>query len=163
MEALAREVGLTKGFISQLENDLTSPSVASLLRLCEVLEVPMATLFSNHPDAPLIRAAERPAIAFGGLDVEEFQLTPSSQTDFVVIQSDIAPGGGSGREPYGLKAKSEFVCVLSGELLVSLEGTSYRLAPGDSLTFGADRSRTWENPSRVTPARVLWVISPAPS
>jgi transcriptional regulator with XRE-family HTH domain len=161
MEALAQEVGLTKGFISQLENDLNAPSVASLLRLCEVLEIPMADLFSGY-DEPLIRAADRRPISLGGLDIEEYQLTPSNQTEFVVIQSSIAPGGGSGVEPYGLKASSEFVYVLAGELLVDLEGTVYRLAAGDTLTFGASRLHSWENPSRVTPARILWVVSPAP-
>jgi quercetin dioxygenase-like cupin family protein len=160
MEVVAERAGLTKGFISQLERDLNTPSVASLLRLCDVLDIPVADLFTDG-DEPLVRAAERQPIAFGGEDVQEYQLTPGAHSDFVVIQSDIAPGGGSGDEPYGLEASSEFVHVLAGDLVVELENTTYQLAAGDALTFKAARLHRWVNPSTVWPARVLWVISPA--
>jgi transcriptional regulator with XRE-family HTH domain len=157
---LAQRSGLTKGFLSQVERDLTSLSVGSLLRLCSVLELPIGELFGSGPD-PLVRAAERSPIAFGGERVDEFQLTPAGERRVLVIQSEIAPGGGSGDDAYTLDSDAEFVHVLAGVLEMEVDGHRYRLAAGDSLTFDAGASHRWHNPSSVHPARVLWVLAPS--
>jgi transcriptional regulator with XRE-family HTH domain len=160
IEQLAQATGLTKGFLSQVERDLVSPSVGSLLRVCDSLGVGVGELF--EPAAgPLVRAADRPPIAFGGAGVDEFQLTPAGERRLQVIQSDIAPGGGSGDDAYGLGSEAEFVHVLAGTLDIEVAGEAYRLAAGDSLTFDAGAARRWENASPVRPARVLWVLVPA--
>lgn len=157
---LAGRSGLTKGFLSELERDLTSPSVGSLLRVCAALELPVGELF-DADQGPLVRAAERPSVSFGGQGVEEYQLTPAGETRIQVLQSEIAPEGGSGDEPYVLGSDAEFVHVLAGELEVEVAGARDRLAAGDSLTFGAGAPHRWANPSAVLPARVLWVLAPA--
>ena len=160
LAAVAARTGLTKGFLSEVERDLTSPSVGSLLRLCAALDVSIGQLF-DADQGPVVRAAERAPIAFGGEGVDDFQLTPAGERRLLVLQSDIAPGGGSGADAYGLEADAEFVHVVAGTLDVDVAGTSFRLAAGDSMTFDAGAPRTWGNPSRSQPARVLWVVVPA--
>lgn len=157
---LAARSGLTKGFLSEVERDLTSPSVASLLRLCAALGLPVGELF-DADQGPVVRAAERTPVAFGGQGVDEFQLTPAGERRVLVLQSDIAPGGGSGDEPYSLGSDAEFVHVLEGTLDIEVAGTRYRLAAGDSLTFDAAAPHVWGDPSRSRPARVVWVLVPA--
>jgi transcriptional regulator with XRE-family HTH domain len=156
---LAARTGLTKGFLSQVERDQTSPSVGSLVRLCDALGITAGHLLDGSP-GPVVRAAERAPVRFGGEDVAEFRLTPAGEERLLVLQSDVAPGGGSGDEPYGLATSAEFVHVLSGVLDVEVAGTRHRLAAGDSLTFDAPAPHRWINPSAVLPARVLWVLVP---
>jgi transcriptional regulator with XRE-family HTH domain len=160
LSAVAARSGLTKGFLSEVERDLTSPSVGSLLRLCGALDLSIGELF-DADQGPVVRAAERAPIGFGGQGVDEFQLTPAGERRLLVIQSDIAPAGGSGTEPYSLGSDAEFVHVLAGTLDVAVAGSSFRLAAGDSMTFDAGAPHTWANPSRSQPARVLWVLVPA--
>lgn len=160
LSELATRTGLTKGFLSQVERDLASASVGSLMRLCEALRISAGELLTGS-DGPVVRAAERPPVAFGGEGIAEFRLTPSAEERFLVLQTDIAPGGGSGDEPYRLASEAEFVHVLEGTLDIEVEGTQHRLAVGDSLTFPAQAEHRWSNPSGAFPARVLWVISPA--
>lgn len=157
---LAEDTGLAKSFLSQVERDQASPSVGTLLRLCQALDVPVGELFAPT-QGPLVRAGERGPVRFGGEGVDEFQLTPSGERRLLVLQSDIAPRGGSGDEPYTLRSDAEFVHVLSGLLVVDVADASYRLAAGDSLTFDAETPHRWSNPSPVVPARVLWVLAPA--
>ena len=157
---LAERSGLTKGFLSQVERDLTSLSVGALLRVCAALELPIGELFSGGA-GPLVRAAERPPVAFGGEGVTEYQLTPAQETRLLVLESEIAPGGGSGEDAYELESDAEFLHVLEGMLDVEVAGTRYRLAAGDSLTFDAGAPHRWWNPSSARPARVLWVLSPS--
>jgi transcriptional regulator with XRE-family HTH domain len=160
LSQLAERTGLTKGFLSQVERDMTSPSVGTLVRLCDALGVAVGDLIEGTP-GPVIRAADRPAISFGGQGVSEFRLTPAGEARLLVLQSDIAPGGGSGDEAYGLAADAEFVLVLEGLLDIEVSGSRHRLAAGDALTFDAGAEHRWRNPSTVAPARVLWVLSPA--
>jgi transcriptional regulator with XRE-family HTH domain len=157
---LASRTGLTKGFLSQVERDLTSPSVGSLIRLCDALGIPAGDLLDGT-QGPLVRAADRAPVRFGGEGVSEFRLTPAGERRLLVLQSEVAPGGGSGDEPYGLPTDAEFVHVLDGSLDIEVAGTGYRLVAGDSLTLDASAAHRWSNPSRVYPARVLWVLSPA--
>jgi transcriptional regulator with XRE-family HTH domain len=157
---VADETGLTKGFISQLERDLTTASVASLVSICNVLRIGVGSLF-EPARTDLVRAGDRPRINFGGEDVTEWLLTPRSQERLQVIQGEIGPGGGSGREPYSLPADAEFVHVVSGRLEVVIEDDAYRLEAGDSLTFSGRDPHTWCNPSASEPARVLWVLTPS--
>ena len=160
LAAVAERSGLTKGFLSEVERDLTSPSVGSLLRLCATLDLTIGRLF-DADQGPVVRAAERAPIGFGGQGVDEFQLTPAGESRLLVLQSDIAPGGGSGPDPYSLASDAEFVHVLAGTLDIEVDGARLRLAAGDSMTFDASAPHTWANPSRSHPARVLWVIAPA--
>ena len=44
-EELASRTELTKGFISQLERDLTSPSIATLMDILEALGTDVASFF----------------------------------------------------------------------------------------------------------------------
>jgi transcriptional regulator with XRE-family HTH domain len=160
LATVAERSGLTKGFLSEVERDLTSPSVGSLLRVCAALDLPVGALFAAE-QGPVVRAAERAPVAFGGQGVDEFQLTPAGERRLLVLQSDIAPGGGSGEDPYRLGSDAEFVHVLEGTLEVEVDGARHRLAAGDSMTFDAGAAHTWANPSGSRPARVLWVLVPA--
>ena len=98
MAEVAEQAGLTKGFVSKLERDLANVSVASLIRLCEALDVSVGSLFEASI-GEVVRRGARPPINFGGSRVKEYLLTPSGEKRMQAILSDIEPGGGSGDEP----------------------------------------------------------------
>lgn len=161
LEDVARSTGLTKGFISQLERDMTSASVASLVKVCEALRISVGALF-EPASTSLTRSAEAPRINFGGTGLREVLLTPRGSSDLQVIRSVIEPGGGSGEEPYGLDAKAEVAYIVEGELVVALDAEEYRLAAGDTLTFSAQVPHAWHNPSKRRRAVALWILAPSP-
>jgi transcriptional regulator with XRE-family HTH domain len=156
---LAERAGVTKGFLSQIERDRTSPSVGTLLRLCRALDLPVGRLFDGA-HTPLVRAGERTPISFGGSGVSEYRLTPAEEGRVLLLLSEIAPGGGSGDEPYSLSSDAEIAHVLEGSLQIEVGGTPYTLTAGDTLTFDAGAPHRWHNPSAALPTRVLWVLAP---
>lgn len=158
---VAGAAGLTKGFISRLERDEVSPSVASLVAVCEVLGIRVGELFES-PATSVVRAAEGRRINFGGREVEEFLLTPSNQGDVQVIRSVMEPGGTGGDELYTLACNTEFVYVVRGSLVVTLATGSVQLSAGDAFTFPGREPHTWQNASDAEPCEVLWVLAPAP-
>src|SRR6202451_3596042 len=65
MAEVAEQSGLTKGFVSKLERDLANVSVASLIRLCEALDVSVGSLFQASV-GEAVRRDGYPPINFGG-------------------------------------------------------------------------------------------------
>ena len=161
IEAVAEASGLTKGFISRLERDAASPSVASLVTVCDVIGLRVGDLF-DPPDTAVVRAGEGRPINFGGKGAQERLLTPGTQQQVEVIHSIMQGGGQGGEELYTLDCDTEFVYVVSGTLDVVVEDDVTTLTAGDAMTFPGRTPHTWRNPSPDEPAEVLWVLSPAP-
>ena len=151
MADVAEQAGLTKGFVSKLERDLASVSVASLIRLCDALGVSVGSLFQT-PTGEVIRRGAYPPINFGGRKMTEYLLTPSGEKRVQAILSDIEPGGGSGAEPYALPADVEFVFVLAGQLHLVVAGEPVTLEEGDAYTFPASTEHTFRVLPEAGPA-----------
>lgn len=160
LEQLAQMTSLTKGFISLLERDMTSASVASLVKICDALHVNVGSLFQS-PQAHLCRKTDARPINFGGIALVEHLLTPR-ESSLQMIRSEIGPGGGSGSESYSLNADAEVVHVLEGRLVVSVEDGDYELGAGDTLSFSPRQAHAFHNPSRDKRAIVVWALSPSP-
>lgn len=160
MAEVAEQSGLTKGFLSKLERDLTNISVASLIRLCDALGISVGSLF-QAAKGEVVRKGEYPLINFGGKGVREYLLTPAGEKRVQAILSDIEPGGGSGDEPYSLPTDVEFAFVTAGQLRIVVAGEHITLDAGDAFTFGSRIEHTFHVLPSATPAQVLWVFSPA--
>jgi transcriptional regulator with XRE-family HTH domain len=159
MEEVAERSGLTKGFISKLERDQASASVASLARLCEALGISMGSLF-QAPEGNLVRRDAYPPVNLGGERLTEYALTPHGEQRVQAIFSEIEPGGGSGSEPYSLPADVEFVFVLEGKLRLTYGEQEVTLDGGDAFTFPPRSPHTFCAVSGRGPTRVLWVVCP---
>jgi transcriptional regulator with XRE-family HTH domain len=157
---VAEQSGLTKGFLSKLERDLTNVSVASLMRLCDALGISVGSLF-QAAKGEVVRKGEYPPINFGGNGVREYLLTPAGEKRVQAILSEIEPGGGSGDEPYSLPTDVEFAFVLAGQMRIVVAGETLTLDAGDAFTFQSSATHTFEVPPSAGPSQVLWIFSPA--
>jgi transcriptional regulator with XRE-family HTH domain len=161
LAAVATRAGLSKGFLSRLERDEVSPSVATLVTVCGILGVPVGRLFDS-PRTSLVRAGEAPPISFGGQGAHEVLLTAGDQRHLGVIRSTVEPGGSGGEELYSLACEVEFVYVLTGSIRLLLPGEIIDLHAGDAFTMPGTTPHSWLNPSQTTTCEVLWVLTPAP-
>jgi transcriptional regulator with XRE-family HTH domain len=161
IEQVADATGLTKGFLSRVERDLTSPSVASLVTLCQVLSLSIGDLFAQ-PETHLTRTAEAPRISLGGEGIVERLLTARSERRVQVLQADIEPRGAGESELYAVDCDVDVLHVVSGQIELIMTNERYSLGAGDTLTFPGREPHTWSNPSDE-PARLLWILVPAAS
>ena len=161
IDQLADSTGLTKGFISRVERDETSPSVATLVTLCEVMHLPVGSLFET-PETELVKAADAPLINLGGTGAEERLLSPRGQAKVQFIRSRVEPGGSGGPDMYTLNSEIEVLHVLTGAVEVAFVDGTVRVEAGDALTFPGREPHTWVNPDPGRPAEVVWVLVPAP-
>ncbi len=157
IEQVAASAGLTKGFISRIERDKVSPSVTTLVSICDVLDLPIGDLFATT-DAQFVRAEDAPRINLGGRSTSERLLSPRRESRVQVIRSRVEPGGSGGEELYTVNAELDFVHVVSGSLDVSFSDGTWNLAEGDSLTFDGREPHQWHS---NTGAELIWVLAPA--
>jgi transcriptional regulator with XRE-family HTH domain len=156
---LADATNLTKGFISRVERDETSPSVATLVTLCQVLSLPVGSLFDGA-ETELVTLHEAPLINMGGTGAIERMVTPRGQSAVQVLRSSLQPGADGGDELYTVNCEVEVVHLISGELQVRFSDKTVALTEGDTLTFSGSELHSWHNPGEVT-AEVLWTLVPA--
>lgn len=161
LEDVAVATGMSQGFVSRLERDQVSPSVASLVTLCSVVGLKVGQLFET-PQSQIVRAGKGSPINFGGEGAEEQLLTPGTQSHVEVIHSVIDPGGNAGDALYALDCEVEFVYVIRGTLRFTLGEQIEDLDAGDSMTFRGRDPHRWENASSTETCEVLWVMAPAP-
>ncbi len=160
LRELADRSGVSVGMISQIERDLSNPSMRVLTALRRALNIPMQTMFNDNQvdgsDDPafLRRAAKRPHIDLGPLQKE--LLTSGGNHNLQIMILTIAPGGTSGDTTLSYPAeKGGF--VLAGELTLTVDNREARLAEGDSFVFDSALSHGFRNDSDG-PAKILWVI-----
>jgi mannose-6-phosphate isomerase-like protein (cupin superfamily)/DNA-binding XRE family transcriptional regulator len=159
IDNIADATGLTKGFISRVERDETSPSVATLVKLCQVLSLPVGALFEPLQHE-VIELASAPLINFGGTGVVERMLTPRGESRVQVIRSQLAPHADGGDDYYTISCDAEVVHVLEGALTMRFPNGEVDLKAGDSMTVPGREPHTWVNRSDG-PAEVIWTIVPA--
>jgi transcriptional regulator with XRE-family HTH domain len=156
---VAEASGLTKGFLSRLERDETSPSVATLVQLCQVLSLSLGALFAE-PEIQKVSFDEAPFINLGGTGVTERLISPRAESRVQVLRSSMQPGASGGAELYTISCQVELLHVLSGGITVHFVDRNVALTAGDSLTFPGREPHNWDA-DPVTGAEVAWVIVPA--
>lgn len=159
---LAGATGLTSGFISQLERDLTSVSLSSLARICAALDVRFGEVLDPGPTGELIRRGEATGWTLPIGRHDDLLLSPQDEPRFHLMESRIPPGEGAGEEPYTFEGDIELVYVLDGTLELRVRDEVFVLAAGDTVTYAPTDPHTWRNPSADEETVVLWFTVPNP-
>ncbi len=159
-EELADRCELSKGFISLLERDLTSPSIATLMDILESLGSDLRTFFSETGDEKLVFGEND---IFVKEDPEGIRgsirwLVPSAQkNDMEPILLELGTGGETAEDdPH---EGEEFGYVLSGSLKIILGDRIERVKRDESFYFRPTAPHRLVNAGK-TPCRVLWVSTP---
>lgn len=156
-EALDRSVG----WVSQVERDISTPSIADLRHMAEVLGVPISLLFGEAAVTPeergyVVRAGARRAMGSAANGLTEELLSPDLTDSFEVIHSTFAAY--SGLDAPIRRETQEVGFIISGRLNLNIGERRFSVGPGDSFRIRGEYY-TWDNPYD-TPAVVVWVISP---
>jgi len=161
LKEVAARSGLTQSFLSQVERNLTSPSVASLRKVAQAFGVPLAAFFQGPtmPEDHVVRRSERRQLVHPKRQWRDYLLTPNLTGKLQVILSVIEPGGGSGDEPYAHDSDEECVVILRGRLEFWVGSDWYLLEEGDSIVFESRIPHRNRNPGPGQ-AEVLWITTP---
>ncbi len=158
LEELASRTELSKGFLSQLENDLTSPSIATLADITEALGVDLEQFFAKEKDEQIVFSTQDFFIDKQS-DYTIHWIVPNAQkNDMEPILIEIAPNGYSQLiEPH---SGQEFGYVLKGKIQLEFDGFSQTLKKGDTFYLKGNKAHRLKNPNQSNHAQVIWVTTP---
>lgn len=134
LRELAERTNLTPSFISQMERGANSPSLASLQRLAEALQVQMMYFIAdeNADNHRLTRAGLREQITTKDVHTRYELLTPDLSGAFEGVIIRLQPCAESAVRRLGVETEELFY-VLEGDLRIRLVNAEVILHPGDSL------------------------------
>jgi transcriptional regulator with XRE-family HTH domain len=160
VRGLATQVGVTAGFLSQIENGHVMPSVATLVRIASVLDVQVGELFDQpQPPSPVVRPEDREIYSYPEHGVRDELISADPTGQLEVLFSHVEPSGGTGDETYTHGSRAEFVLVLKGEIEMRVGDDVEVLREGETITFSGDLPHGMINRSSE-PTDLLWVITP---
>ncbi len=135
LRALGTRTNLTASFLSQVENNQCSLSLASLQRIATALEVPMfAFLNGVRQPSSIVRANERPQLVFHDSEIYYELLSHDLGGQMMAVVIHIQPGGRRIAEPLSSPTE-ELMHVLRGQLSITVDDQTHELAPGDTICY----------------------------
>lgn len=144
---LADKVDLTASFISQLENNQISPSLSSFLQICDALRISPSELLQN-------RKARVIPWLFREKDVFSTDPVALNGVKIFTIKNDggiasktvlFSPKSSLNSHFSNSKPDGEFIHVIEGTIIVTLNGKTERLFAGDSVFFNDSFPSQWKN------------------
>lgn len=158
-EELADRAELSKGFISQLERDITSPSIATLVDILQCLGTNLEEFFTGTTSEQVVFKKND---YFEKEDHDLFNkiewIIPNAQKNMMEpILLTLEPGGST--YPDNPHEGEEFGFILSGSITIHLGNKTHKAKKGESFYFTSNKNH-YITANGKTGATLLWVSTP---
>ena len=154
---LADRCELTKGYISQLENDLTSPSIATLIDILSALGTNLAEFFKKEDDTRVVFHSDEFFEKQEDGMLLKWIIPNAQKNEMEPILVELEEGASTSLDfPH---AGEEFGFVLDGKISIELDSTVHQAKKGEAFYYTADKSHRIKNSGNRT-AKFIWVSTP---
>jgi len=161
LTGLSEKMGRSVGWLSQVERDISSPTINELRQLAKIFNVPLSLFFGSseakaNEVGRIVRKSTRRKIGGRDIGLVEELLSPDLTDDFEVLRSVFRPN--AKLENFVTRPTQEVGYVISGNLNLWIENEIFELGSGDSFRIRGEQFK-WANPNNED-AIVIWVIAP---
>lgn len=156
-EELADRCELTKGYISQLENDLTSPSIATLIDILSALGTNLKEFFDEPDDEKVVFKKEEFIEKLADGYALSWVVPNSQKNAMEPIHIVINPESRT-EDDYPHEGE-EFGYVLEGEVVIVLGKKRFTAKKGESFYFTSNKTHYLVN-KKNKKAVLIWVSCP---
>lgn len=158
-EELADRCELTKGFISQVERDLTSPSIATLVDILEGLGTNLKDFFNETVDEKIVFTKED-AFESQNDDLKYVLkwIIPNAQKNSMEPILIELEANGRSKEDYPHEGE-EFGYVILGNIYLHIGSDIFKVKKGESFYYKANSNHYISNAGK-TKANIIWVSNP---
>lgn len=164
LKEFSKKVGVTASLISQIERGVAAPSISSLKKISDALNIPIAFFFNEEGKKPLdcnfspvVNKGERKTLhPCPGVTYHLLSKNLQGKIEFLLATYEV--GATTGFEPYTHRGE-ECVLVLEGKLQVQVGSLSYTLGKDDSMCFSCEIPHQVKNIGKG-PAISIWCVTP---
>jgi transcriptional regulator with XRE-family HTH domain len=160
LKTVAEKASISEGFLSQVENDVNSPSVDTLLRICNAVGVNAGDLLSQvskQEKIVLIRKSEWDEIDLSHTGFVTRRFFPPDHRTVIDSSILVVEPGKSIPVRKNIKNGQEVLCVLKGTIELMLSAETVALVEGDSVHFQSNPDSQKITNTSSTTSFVLWV------
>ncbi len=160
LKNVAEKASISEGFLSQVENDVNSPSVDTLLRICNAIGVNAGDLLSQvskQEKIVLIRKSEWDEIDLSHTGFVTRRFFPPDHRTVIDSSILVVEPGKSIPVRKNIKNGQEVLCVLKGTIELMLSAETVALVEGDSVHFQSNPDSQKITNTSTTTSFVLWV------
>jgi XRE family transcriptional regulator, regulator of sulfur utilization len=159
LSELADQSGVAKSIISQIERNETNPTLATIWRLSQALDVSIDRFLVQTDDEPIVEKASRNDVPVLTSDDGKCRLAIIGwikTVEWVQWYDFVADPGGALESDAHQRGSIECLSVLSGELEVEVGGVIETAAAGETLRYRCDRPHVIRNKG-AAPAQATMV------
>ena len=164
LEELAKRAGVSRSMLIQIEQKRVNPTLATLVRLAQALDVGLAELVE-------LGGRQRVRVISRG-DALELWSSPGGGSGRLLVGSDqldhvefwdwrLEPGDVHEAEAHAA-GTAEIIHVLDGDLMLEVDGESHAASTGESVIFSADADHSYGNHG-TRPVRVFMIVITPPA
>ena len=160
LKTVAEKASISEGFLSQVENDVNSPSVDTLIRICNAIGVNAGDLLSQvskQEKIVLIRKSEWDEIDLSHTGFVTRRFFPPDHRTIIDSSILVVEPGKSIPVRKNIKNGQEILCVLKGSIELKLSEEKFVLVEGDSVHFRSNPESQKITNTSATTSFVLWV------
>ena len=162
LKELGDAVGLSVGYLSQLERGKSSIAINRLSALAEHLGVDVKFFVEEEfqDECPVMKSYENEVLYIESELSVQYKITNKVDDKAILPKIDTLMPGFFTEKLHCHKGE-EFLYILEGVLTFSMDGKTYDLYPGDTAHYSALKVHSWKNNTN-RPVRVLMVSTPNP-
>lgn len=135
LKELSEKTDLTPGFLSQIERDLSEPSITSLRKIADALDVAVFYFLLDEAEkSPVVKKAERQQLKFRDSHVTYELLSPDLNRQMEMFMGRLEPGAVTCEEPLTHPGE-EVNHVVQGKMWITIGKEEYVLDPGDTIYY----------------------------
>jgi XRE family transcriptional regulator, regulator of sulfur utilization len=145
LSELAEQSGVAKSIISQIERNETNPTLATIWRLSQALDVSIERVLSSGDEEPFIEKstkADTPTLLSEDGKVRLAIIGWIKTVEWLQWYDVTAEPGGALDSDSHQRGSIECLSVISGEFEVEVAGVTQRGRAGDTLRYRCDRPHT---------------------
>jgi transcriptional regulator with XRE-family HTH domain len=156
-DMLARDAGVPRSTIANLESGEGNPSLAVLVKVAQALAVPIDELLASPRAMVRHWSADEVTLRTKGRGVSLRPLVPEPVPDSMMDVMDFAPGAIMGGTPH-LPGTREFFSCIEGRVRITVAGDAFEVGTGEVLAFPGNLPHSYQNTDGVAPARGVSIV-----
>lgn len=162
LRELGDAVGMSAGYLSQLERGKSSIAINHLMKIADYLGVNMRYFiteqFSNN--SPVLRSYENEIMYVENELCVEYKVSSEIHDKMMLPKMTVLMPGFSTEAAHNHSGE-EFIYILEGVMTFGIDGKEYTMYPGDTAQYGASKEHKWENNTNRM-VKLLVISTPNP-
>jgi len=150
MRALADAATVSAANLSQIESGQTSPSVATLQKLADGLQISVGTFFLDEheeEDVEVFSLTERPEVRLRGRSILFPLAARRYPAGFEPILVRLEAGGEFDEDLYGISSSQAYAWIRHGRAVLEYNGRSFAVCETQSIYYDPRKPHNWRNPT----------------